>query len=286
LKRFFKDYLDYIEGLNFAPKTLNSRRYVLGKFVERFSLENVDLDSLEAYFRERLSKVSPGSVNTERAIIRSFLMYCDRYRGYRLPFDYSMIRNIRVDVPKVRFVTEDEVRVTIELLEDEQDKLMIATLFATGVRVGELVKLRVEDFYGTELTVRGKGGKKRLVFVPIDLAKLISLHLRDNNISTGTIFRHRVPKKSRPDESFSVSGFTNRLRRRLKERYINLHAFRHGLGTSLLRGGADIRSVQEILGHAHIQTTMRYTHVTNNSLREAYTRAFKTNMSIMLDNPA
>jgi integrase/recombinase XerD len=158
-----------------------------------------------------------------------------------------------------------------------RDYAMLELLYATGIRVGELVNLRV-DSVNLEtgfIRVLGKGGKERLV--PLGSAAAEALR--------------RYLKESRPllDKNGSPYLFLNRrgknLRRetviRLVERYTDLildrkmspHKIRHSFATHLLQGGADLRSIQELLGHARITTTQRYTHLVTPQLRQTYLEA-------------
>lgn len=277
ITELYADYLQYVANvLNYAPATVRTYRYVLGVFTQQLTepLESITLQEVDGYFASLNGTLSPASQNTERSIIRSFLMYCDRYRGIRLLFDYSMIRNIKVEQQKIEFVTLEELQAIASHLKNKQDRLIVALLFASAMRIGELVKFSVEDFYIQEITVRGKGGKKRVLPIHPEISLAISEHILEHNIQTGPIFRHVVPKKG--NTCFTVSGLRKRLERQLKPfgLYKSPHKFRHGSATILLQNGMDIRSVQVLLGHSHIATTMRYTHVTDKHLQESYLKCF------------
>jgi site-specific recombinase XerD len=157
-------------------------------------------------------------------------------------------------------------------------------LFSTGLRVSELVNLNRDqiDFRHREFTVIGKGRRSRLVFLDDDASLALSAYLKKRQDSFKPLFiRTKGPKGLEPiedpdGESWRLSA---RSVQRLLEKYVKKsgisvdatpHTLRHSFATDLLRSGADIRSVQELLGHKSIQTTQIYTHVTNPQLKEVH----------------
>jgi integrase/recombinase XerC len=159
-----------------------------------------------------------------------------------------------------------------------RDVAILETIYSCGLRISELVGLRAEDIDGSEqiLRVRGKGRKERLL--PISRTALEAIehywaHLPERPAGDSPVFISETRRRS------PVSGIM--LARRLK-RYLALagldpkitpHKLRHSYATHLLDNGADLRSVQELLGHAHLVTTQVYTHVTTDRLKKAYEQA-------------
>jgi site-specific recombinase XerD len=153
-----------------------------------------------------------------------------------------------------------------------RDIAMIETLFATGIRVGELVKLRLSDWRAEDtcFLVRGKGGKERLAFLPDERslqAIKAYIRLRDKlSLQTEAVFVNATGK------AISEQGVALTLARIARNacisRKVTPHMIRHTVATLLLRYGADIRIVQEVLGHASINTTQRYVHVAKDHLLE------------------
>lgn len=273
-----EEYLEYVtDVLNYAPSTVRSYQYFLRLYVEHLGdndLQELGLKDVDDYFavRKRMG-FKPTTLNWERCIIRSFFMYVDRYRGFRLKFDYSMIRRIKAEKPRVKFATVDKVQQMMDALSNAQDKLIIATMFYTGMRIGEIVDFTLEDFNDTEIIIRGKGGKKRVLPLHDDLSQALDEHIRINNIRTGPIFRHQI-NSGKHSGKFTVSGLRKRFQRQLGPLYINPHALRHGNATALLRGGMNLRELQVFLGHEHISSTQVYTHVTNSDLGRSYREHF------------
>lgn len=159
-----------------------------------------------------------------------------------------------------------------------RDYAMLELLYATGIRVSELVTLRVDSVNLETGFVRvlGKGGKERLVPVGKTAVEALCLYLKESRPSLD---------KSRSSPFLFLSSRGKSLRRetviRLVERYTSLildrklspHKIRHSFATHLLQGGADLRSIQELLGHARITTTQRYTHLVALQLKQAYLNA-------------
>ncbi len=160
-----------------------------------------------------------------------------------------------------------------------RDKALFELLYSTGIRRRELMRLHVQDVDLAEglLTIRdGKGGKDRVVPVGRAACDALSQYLR---------VRHRIPNghvtgghystilfltKSGPLKDPTLTVLVREYMRRSNVRHTTCHVFRHACATHMLRGGADIRMVQELLGHARLTTTQLYTHVTPLDLKEAH----------------
>jgi site-specific recombinase XerD len=158
-----------------------------------------------------------------------------------------------------------------------RDKAILETLFSTGLRVSELAGLTKDqvNLKNEEFTVRGKGGKLRVVFLSNQARYWLKLYLAKRS----SMDPHLFVSHDRAGKSREEGGLTPRSIQRLVERYakaagitkpITPHTLRHTFATDLLRNGADIRSVQSLLGHASITTTQIYTHITDERLKEIY----------------
>lgn|GEM_PF-3706802 len=277
------DYIDYIERVRgFAAPTVRTYKYLLGRFVKfnpDISLEDVTLQEIDLWIADygENRSVAPSSINTLRCVLRSFFIYVDKYRRIPISFDPSQIRQVRAPRGKIQVASVDDVQKIVRTLKTRQDKLMALVTFASGMRIGELVQAQADDLRGTELTVRGKGGKVRCIPLEPSVAKMLQAYLRDNDITVGTIFRRQNCKRPEP---YTVSGLRKRWQRQLEPHglYMKPHSFRHGIATTLMQNGMDIRTLQTFLGHSHIATTMLYTQVTDNHLRESYESYFPQKM--------
>ena len=167
----------------------------------------------------------------------------------------------------------------------ERDQAILEILYSTGIRVAELVSRNTEDldFDAEVLRVTGKGNKERLVPVGRPAVEAVKkwLPVRDRLIA-----ERRMKSRDSDLEALFLNGRGGRLTTRSVERFVAAyasragirqavtpHALRHSFATHLLEMGADLRSVQELLGHASLSTTQRYTHLTLDHLTEVYDKA-------------
>lgn len=160
-----------------------------------------------------------------------------------------------------------------------RDEAILETLFSTGLRVGELVSLNRDqvNLKRGEFSVRGKGQKDRVVFLSPSATSALLAYIKTRKDNLEPLFIHYGGVKD--DENDDYMRLTSRSVQRLVLKYAKLagitkkvtpHTLRHSFATDLLQSGADIRSVQEMLGHSSITTTQMYTHVTNQQLREVH----------------
>ncbi len=232
---------------------------------------------------------SPATMARKIATLRSFYKWAEK-RGVAAKNPMTMIRTPRQSKRLPKAVTVEEVERLLSAPDDGEvlgarDRAMLETLYSTGIRVSELVDLNIDDLdeMGEALRVRGKGKKERLV------------PLGSHAIAAIRHYVQMVRNDRRFSESWSPAN-TNRVLfinkhggrissrsvRRKLDKYlrqvgldptISPHTLRHSFATHLLDNGADLRSVQELLGHQSASTTQIYTHLTTQRLREVYDKA-------------
>ena len=192
----------------------------------------------------------------------------------------------------MEFLSRDELErifatVSADNIRGLRDRAILETLYSTGLRVSELASLNKKnvDLKRREFMVRGKGRKPRIVFLSERAVEWISKYLAVRNDNFEALFlNHRRGKKS----SDIVAGEGRRLSTVAIENMVRKtsllagvikkvtpHILRHSFATELLMNGADIRSVQEMLGHASLTTTQIYTHLTHKRLREVHEKYHK-----------
>jgi len=175
-------------------------------------------------------------------------------------------------------ILEAPFKIELPEIIRKRDKAILELFFSTGLRVSELCKLKVENINlkKDEFTVRGKGAKLRVVFLSDDAKQAIEEYLKSRLDTNSYLFISHDKAASGRDEQ---NGLTPRSVQRLVQKYAKVagitkevtpHTMRHSYATDLLMNGADIRSVQAMLGHASITTTQVYTHITDQQLRDVH----------------
>ena len=218
--------------------------------------------------------------------LRGFLTYLSRRDIPSLPADKIILpKTVR---KQVTFLQYDEVVNLIDNipLDNEQglrDRAIIELLFSSGLRVSELVNLNRDhiNLKRREFMVRGKGQKDRPVFVSQHAAEHVENYLQARQDSLPALFLSYSRRSTKPTMSGDYRRLSARSIQRMISHYARLagitkhvspHTMRHSFATDLLMNGADLRSVQSLLGHSSISTTQVYTHVTDQHLKDIHER--------------
>jgi integrase/recombinase XerD len=284
----FLDYLLVERGLSSNTIASYGRDIAqFASFAREMDVESVDsiTEELLLKFLARLKREEYATTSVERklAAIRSFLRFLKREGEVESDPAYY-IESPRPAKPLPKTLTEDEVT---ELLRQPdttepnglRDKAMLETLYATGLRVSELINIKVNDVNLGVGFVRciGKGSKERVVpigEVAVDAIKDYMAHCRDH-FAKGQ--RNEYLFLTNRGGPMTRVGFWKIIKKHASAAgitaHITPHVLRHSFATHLLSHGADIRSIQEMLGHASVATTQIYTHVTRDHLREVYKKA-------------
>ncbi len=309
LGRKVNDFLEYLQvERGSSPLTIRNYKHYLSRFILwmesqgiREDLRDINQDMVRS-FRVFLSNL-PGenksnmSRNTQGyhvIALRSFLKWC-------IKNDFEVMAPDKIDLPKVverqvKFLSGEQVDRLLNApsqstIQGKRDKAILEVLFSTGLRVSELTKLDREkiDMDRREFGIIGKGGKARVVFLSARACDWLIKYLNERKDNYQPLFiRHKGLKAGTPDLPASLREalqagekmrLTPRSVQRLIKKYshkmkmpieVTPHVMRHSFATDLLNAGADIRSVQEMLGHKNISTTQIYTHVTNKQLRDVH----------------
>lgn len=252
-------------------------------------LGDLTLDSIRS-FRLFLSR-KKGVAGDMKIVTQGYYVIALRsFLKWLIKNDYKVLQPEKLDVPKtkdhsLKFLDEDQMQRLLNqpLMSQKngiRDKVILELLFSTGLRVSELVSLNREqiNIKTREFGVIGKGGKSRVVFISRRAADFLDRYLKGRNDRFKPLFIRYSGKKD-ITESDETVRLTARSIQRLVKKYVKQaklpvmatpHTLRHSMATDLLRSGADLRSVQELLGHKNIATTQIYTHVTDARLREVH----------------
>lgn len=277
LSRRFVDYSERI--LRYAPSTIKNRRHFVGNFVKEMptDVREITRDDVERYLSEKAWEMKPSSYNRMLGDIRGYFRFLSGYLEIPVKVDYTQLRHVRTPDEKISVFTPDTVREVVQSMQNRQDKLITAILFETGMRIGELVTLCVEDISGTKLQIKGKGGRVRIGFITPELAREIDAYCKERGIVSGAVFRQLQKQKHNQNKFYKTDSVRQRLKREFKKQGIEMHPhqLRHSYATNLLGNGADVRTIQKLLGHANINTTMRYLQVSDSFLQEAFSKYVK-----------
>lgn len=227
--------------------------------------------------------------------IRAFLKYLAKREIKSLPAE--RIELIKVTERSLDLISNSELSRLLESpkgteLKDLRDKAILELLFSTGLRVSELCALPSDiDLRSDELSIRGKGGKVRVVFLSDQAKKYVKDYLSARKDMNDFLFvqvgkevqgkklGREKSSKEKPKKTMETNALTPRSVQRIIKQHaikagiskkVTPHVMRHMFATDLLSNGADLRSVQALLGHANIGTTQIYTHVTDKHLREVH----------------
>lgn len=232
-------------------------------------------------------KKSAATVNRFISAVRTLFAYAQRYK-YLEKNPALELKTVKLPKRVPNFMTQPEVNqlcnlpVENELLWQSRDHAIFTMLYSSGCRISELANLKLDDFMDNfhAAIVTGKGNKQRKVFFEEEARTALGVYLKDrkkvlqdNGIVevTKQLF---INQKGHPITvgglRFIISKYSGKDG---TNRHVNPHAFRHTFATTMLSNGADVRLVQEMLGHSSISTTQRYTHITTEKLIDIYNKA-------------
>ncbi len=295
LKRQFLEYIEIEKGR--ALRTVENYDHYLSVFLKQTKVEkpeHITSDTVRD-FRMWLNRQVTGNnrasgdtmkkktQNYFLIALRSFLKFLAK-RGFKtLPAD--MIELAKVPERIIDTITFNELTRLFKAVDTEKDperrardKAILELLFSTGLRVSELCSLKNDlDLEADEFSVRGKGGKVRVVFLSPAAREAVRNYLKIRKDMSDALFAPVAVESKRFSDEYI--GLTKRSVERIVKKYATIagiskkvtpHVIRHVFATDLLSNGADLRSVQAMLGHANINTTQIYTHVTDKHLRDIH----------------
>lgn len=296
LTQLIKEFLEYLEvEAGRSQLTIRNYQFYLNRFLtisEAKTVSDITAETVRR-FRLKLNRLltagQPLSKTTQMyhiIALRSFLKYLAKRDIAALPAEKLELPKIGGRVVEFLEGTDLEKlltapqKVNASNLVQLRDKAILELLFSTGLRVSELVKLQRYhlDESKEELTVRGKGDKPRMVFVSSQARYAVQQYVKARQDTSPYLFvaHDRAATKRQEDPKPLTPRSVERLVARyarvagIMDKKVTPHTLRHSFATDLLQNGADLRSVQTLLGHASVTTTQVYTHVTNQQLREVH----------------
>ncbi|MBP2833060.1 tyrosine-type recombinase/integrase [Aquimarina sp. U1-2] len=263
----FSGFKQLLEIKRYSPNTINTYIGLLLAF-QKFIGFNSTIESLTRnnLFNAivRIVKANGYSYSSHKQLIGAIKLYLSEIHHQKL--DFSPVYPTQKPQPLPDIISAEEVKRIFEAVNNIKHKTMLTTVYALGLRSGELINLKIADIDGNRKTVHirgGKGNKDRILHLPEKLHSLLR-----------TYFRKYKPEiylfNGQHIETYSAASlrkvFTNAAARANISKKVTLHSLRHAYATHLLESGTDIRIIQKLLGHNSIKTTTIYTHVAKNRL--------------------
>ncbi len=254
--------------------------YLLEKGIKE--VEEVTYQDIESFIDKNRIRYSPNSLNLFKTVIRSFHQFLyDRYDIVDPSINVSIQKGKR-SLPV--YLSTQEVDAIMATFSDEHKDIyhhaILEMIYALGMRVGECCNLLLSqvDLEGKVVRIVGKGDKMRIVPIPNGSLPIIKSYLGIRAIWLRPTSKHKnnffINDKSKPLNAVYVERILNTAVAKAGiDKHISPHKLRHSYATHLLQGGADLRTLQELLGHSNITTTEIYTHVNEQHLRDVYLKS-------------
>ena len=247
-------------------------------------------DSIRGYMAHLNEKqYSKATIARKLATLRSFYKFLVK-RNHINENPVMVVRTPKQEKKLPRFLEYEEVKRLLDTPPintwlGARDRAIMETLYSTGIRVSELVALNMDDidFLGEVIHVRGKGKKERITPIGTSALQTIQhyMEFRNKRAQNNSNFDNKVLFVNKHGRRLSTRSVRRKMDKYLKiaglDPAISPHTLRHSFATHMLNNGADLRSVQELLGHQSLSTTQVYTHLTTSRLKEVYENAHPRN---------
>ena len=274
--KIIDEYIEYLEKIKgYSKNTITSYKTDIKKYFEYINTKNKKYYEIEKYVQSlSKSKYAKSTVNRKIVSISSFFNWCINQKKLNIK-DIKKIKNIKNERKLPTILTSNYINNLLDTIptstsKDIRDRTIIEILYSSGLRVSELTNLKVNYFKNNKsLKVLGKGNKVRI----------LPMTDKSFNYMNLWISKYRSEYKNEKSGNYIFLGVRGgKISDREIQRIVNLrlgtfpHSIRHTFATHLLDGGADLRVVQEMLGHTDPSTTQIYTHVSKKQLKEKYKR--------------
>lgn len=298
LNDLIDQFLEYLEiEKNCSKLTIRNYKHYLEVFSEWLfstlpnkSLKDLDIATVRKYRVFLANRTDAKGLTLKRITQNYYVIAVRSFLRFLIKNDYKTLEPSKIDLPKavsrsLTFLDRDQVDRLVTMVDTSEeeglrDRAIVELLFSTGLRVSELVKLNHNqvNLERKEFGVVGKGGRARLVFISDRAVDWIKRYLEKRKDRFSPLFI-RYSGRVVEENNGEKMRLTARSVERIVKKYVRLarmpvdatvHTLRHSFATDLLSNGADLRSVQEMLGHKNISTTQIYTHITNKQLREVH----------------
>lgn len=282
--KYLSEYLEYLKyQKNYSDETIHSYSIDIEEFLDYINSECVNIcevgyDVVKAWLINLDEKKNKSTtVSRKISSLRGFYKYLINNKVIDSnPFSLVSLPKKERHLPRFFYYNELEEMFQVPKLNTalgQRDRLLLEMLYATGVRVSELVNIKVSDINGEEIKVLGKGNKERIVEFGDYAESILELYLNEGYKSLNVkkseylFLNNRGGKLTTRGVRYILDNIINKT---TIDKKISPHMLRHTFATHLLNEGCDLLTVQELLGHESLTATSIYTHITNDRLKEVY----------------
>lgn len=282
--KYLSEYLEYLKyQKNYSDETIHSYSIDIEEFLDYINSECINIcevgyDVVKAWLINLDEKKNKSTtVSRKISSLRGFYKYLINNKVIDSnPFSLVSLPKKERHLPRFFYYNELEEMFQVPKLNTalgQRDRLLLEMLYATGVRVSELVNIKVSDINGEEIKVLGKGNKERIVEFGDYAESILELYLKEGykhlNIKKNEylFLNNRGGKLTTRGVRYILDNIINKT---TIDKKISPHMLRHTFATHLLNEGCDLLTVQELLGHESLTATSIYTHITNDRLKEVY----------------
>lgn len=282
-KDYVNEYIEYLKiDKKYSSNTLLSYENDLNQYISCIKDKNIlkcSKEEINHFLSNEKKSKNERSVSHALTVLRNFYKFLE-VNGYikNNPTEYIDLPKLKKSLPNVLSTEEVSqlLNITLETKYDYRNKAMLELMYSSGLRISELINLKTYDINLNEnlVKVTGKGSKERIIPIDDCATKYLSIYMN--------VYRQQLLKKDRTDDLFlnsrgkkiSRQAMFKLVKQLASQKNIQTdfspHTLRHSFATHMLENGADLRSIQELLGHSDISTTQIYTHISNKILKESY----------------
>ena len=291
MEKYIKDFERYLKNERKYPENTitsylndlyNYKQYIHEKLL---NYKIINKDEIREYLKYLdKEKKSKSSISRELSALRNFYTFL-LHNNIVDNNPFKNIKNPKKDKKLPNFLQTDELQNIFDSIDMSnplgiRNRLIIELLYATGIRVSELTSLKLNDIdiHNKEIRITGKGNKERIVYFGDYAKKYLSLYINEARyelLNSNTSNHLLINNKGSALTSRGVELIVNEVVKKAALKHnISPHVLRHTFATDMLNNGADLKSVQELLGHESLSTTQIYTHIPNERLRSVYLHTF------------
>ena len=291
IEKHIKEFIKYLKNEKRYPETtITSYQKDIDNYygfikLKKIDYININKDEIRTYLKY-LDELNYSKTTISRILstLRHFYQYLMIEKIVSVNM-FKLIKNPKKDKKLPNFLQSDELQKIFDSINLEtplgiRNRLIVELLYASGLRVSELTNLTLDsiNLNNREIRVLGKGSKERIVFFGEYAKKYLDLYLSDSRPLLLDKNKTNILLLNNNGDPISTRGIElvidNIVRDAALKHNISPHVLRHTFATDLLNNGADLKSVQELLGHSSLSTTQIYTHITNERLRSVYLKTF------------